>query len=267
MMNRIFLDVAKQMNIRTVYVQHASISKFMPPMEFDYALLEGEDALHKYQSIGIRGTQIYLTGNIKAGEYYTKVNHNHVIDNIGICASKLDSLEDIRELSDNIRSLHSFDIWLRPHPGGDVEGMYELSREIGLGFSDPYKEVSFEFLSCLDSIVVSSSNIILEAALLNVYPVIYQPHVEKFTNPYGNFIEKLRLQTFNNLDDLDKYLLKIKDEKPDIREYTSYFDASVGTNNEGNAQKLAQKILYNIVEDHPIKPMNRKSDVGMTVHS
>ena len=41
---------AQILGIRTLYIQHASISNIFPPLEFDYALLDGLVSYKKYVS-------------------------------------------------------------------------------------------------------------------------------------------------------------------------------------------------------------------------
>ena len=48
--NRSLRLAAEMMSIKTIYLQHASITKYHPPLEFDYALLDGKKAEEGYPS-------------------------------------------------------------------------------------------------------------------------------------------------------------------------------------------------------------------------
>jgi len=42
------VKAAQDEGVKTVYIQHASVSDKFPALKFDYALLEGLDSLEKY---------------------------------------------------------------------------------------------------------------------------------------------------------------------------------------------------------------------------
>ena len=45
--NRCLLHHSKSMGIKTIYMQHASVSDKFPPLEFDYSLLDGQESFEK----------------------------------------------------------------------------------------------------------------------------------------------------------------------------------------------------------------------------
>ena len=49
--NRALLLVAKSKGIKTVYMQHASVSNLFPVLDFDYSFLDGVNAYNIYKEI------------------------------------------------------------------------------------------------------------------------------------------------------------------------------------------------------------------------
>jgi hypothetical protein len=71
MPNRVVLKLAREKRIPSVYIQHASVTEKFPPLAFDYALLEGLDALQKYESAGYSSkTKVFLVITICPTELF-----------------------------------------------------------------------------------------------------------------------------------------------------------------------------------------------------
>ena len=88
MENRSLLEAVKNKSICTLYMQHASIyhqSYKLPALEFSYALLDGLDALKKYESFGPTSTTVFLIGVVKFDAYMKNINKESSINRIGIC--------------------------------------------------------------------------------------------------------------------------------------------------------------------------------------
>ena len=258
MINRVILSVSKQLGFKTIYLQHASISNIMPPMEFDFALLEGHDALKKYSDLGIKNTKIFLVGNIKYSPYKRFINRKTKIDTIGICITQNDKLADIDVLCGNFERIGSFEYCIRPHPNLQFSIIKKMAEKYGCKYSNPSNEISFDFLKRVDAIIVSNSNIILEAALMNVTPIIFQPSVSKLLNPYSSFMEHLQYEGFININRLISYIESIKDDKPDFRDNAKYFCDTIGTEYDGKSQDISQEIINNIVNCGNVSELNMK---------
>ena len=116
MWNRVFLYAAKRENVPVIYVQHASVTENFPPLAFDYALLEGKDALQKYDQGTPTETQIFLVGMPKMDQYFNKINTSEQVHKIGICTNALDLTESVEKLLVDLKYLKELLLVLRPHP-------------------------------------------------------------------------------------------------------------------------------------------------------
>lgn len=82
---RAFLKAAQDEGIKTIYLQHASVSKKIPfpPLEFDYALLEGHDALEKYDCVCL----LQPTSPLRKVEDIDGCIENRIKNNADSCVS------------------------------------------------------------------------------------------------------------------------------------------------------------------------------------
>jgi hypothetical protein len=180
------LYAAKDKNINTVYIPHASISQYFPPLDFDIAFLEGKEMLDTYNKISPSYTKKIVAGNIKLDSFrrreIQKETKNSKI--IGFALNTLDNIEVVKDWIIQIKrelSKYSFEFVFRQHPR-----MKKVQIE-GLNFSDSTTEDSLTFLSNIDILITGSSNIILEARLLNkkVYNCIWFSNMPNAEDNYG----------------------------------------------------------------------------------
>jgi hypothetical protein len=236
--------VAKDLNIETVYIQHASITKnFSDINMFSSALLEGEDSLSKYQSNGTVGKKIFLIGMSKFDKYFSKISRNKIVNSIGICTNGMD---DLKAYSDLITLLNKkfpeIKIIVRPHPADRrKQEWYDLAKNNDCSFSDVFLVESFLFFEDVNLIIAGDSNIHLEAALLNI-PSIYFDPLGKKVDWYGFASNQLVYYAGNSIDIIN--IIHIITEKfPDTRSKTKFYSESVNTKFDGKSSKLAAMIL------------------------
>src|SRR5690606_16980309 len=202
---RAILSAAKELNIKTFYVQHASVSKYFPPLGFDYALLEGEDAKQKYLEIGKTRTKIELIGMPKFDEFAQFVNINTKVRAVGIAYNSMDDLlivESIfRQLKNNFPDL---EFKVRPHPSDKRRSPFNRN-----DISNPREESSFDFLKKIDALIAADSSIHLEAVLLNVYSLSYSFNKEETKDYYGFILNGL-IEHYNDYTELKTKLFSLK---------------------------------------------------------
>lgn len=240
--------VAKELNIRTIYVQHASVSELFPPLSFDFALLEGYDSLKKYNKLS--NCKAFLIGNPILDEKLSRINLSKEINLVGICVNNIDPIDAIEGVIKHLRNeIPELKIILRPHPD-DYERRLrfweKFVEEYGVKLSNPLVELPFDYLVTVDAIIANESNILLEAAILNVYPIIFSFNGD-FLDVYGFLKNKLTDRYFTNPTELLTFIKKIKNNKPVIREKTKYYCANIGTPYEGGTTELAAKLFTEII--------------------
>lgn len=237
---RSMLLAANKLNISTYYIPHASVSSYFPPLEFSYALLDGQDALDKYKNCGPVKSRIELMGMPKFDKHTNDVNEANKVNTIGIAFNLVDKIEDVTDLAKNIQNcFKELDIILRPHPG-DKRSLGNIPK--GISISDSKKEDAFTFLKQIDALVSSESSIHLEAVLLNVYPLCYTFTPNNRFDFYG-FIERGLVDNFENVDVLVKKIQELQFSKPDVRSRARYYNAAIGTEFYGKTCELMSKFI------------------------
>jgi hypothetical protein len=110
-------------------------------------------------------------------------------------------------------------------------------------FSDFNHQTSFDFLNNIDILISGDSNIHLEATLLNIYSIYFDPHGTKLDwygfhkndlIPYYSETEKL----FSDLS----FLIK---NRPDVRYKAKIFCDNIQTQYDGNSNFLITSVLNN----------------------
>lgn len=246
---RTLVLVAQELKIATFYIQHASVSEKFPPLNFDYALLEGKDSLSKYSKIGEIKSKVFLIGMAKFDKYFLEINKSVKLTKLGICTNKLDPLDKVSDLTRYLsKRFAAIELFLRPHPG--KANKYKLFHQnlalrVSARYSDPETESTFVFLKKVDAIIACRSSILLEAALLNVYPIYYD-YTNKKMDGYG-YVRNNLADYVNNYKNLEVIIERLIRYKPYIRNRTKYYCETVGTENDGKSAELAKDIISSIV--------------------
>jgi len=243
MWTRVLVKAASDAGVPTLYMQHASIVDYFPPLNFDYALLDGLDALKKYAACGASATRVFLVGTPKFDAYFEAINRKPKVEAVGICTGHWLALEDVEKVCQVLtREFPQVRFVLRPHPGDSrFEDWRALAEQGGLAFSDSVHERAFAFLRGVDAVIASDSNILLEAALLNVYPIYYD-FASTRLDLYG-FLRHGLVDYFADPQALSTALAALLVAKPDIRFKAKYYCATVGTRYDGRSRALAASLI------------------------
>ena len=231
--------------IKSVYIQHASVSLDFPRLIFNYALLEGRDSLDKYLKIGKIDSVVFLLGSSKepkSDEICTKDR----VYNIGICFGLIDDVSKVETLIQEV--LKSYDcgnIFLRPHPRESrVAFVQNMLSKYNIGFSDSQNEETSKFFKKVECIIASESNIHLEAISQNIYAIYYhltENDRQKY-DVYGFLSAKL-ISNFTDINLLREVLLKLKNNKPNVRHLAQYYNETIGTKFEGKSAVLYDEVI------------------------
>jgi hypothetical protein len=239
---------ARQQHIPTFYIQHASVSRHFPPLAFSYALLEGLDTLHKYCEAGPSQTRVFLVGMPRADRYVQHINTSSTVASLGVCLNLLDPVAEVQAVCRYLYEvIPGLAVTLRPHPR-DFRGQRayrELAARYGWHYSDPHTESSFHLLQRVDAIIAGESNILLEAALLNVVPVMYH-----FTGQYMDWygFHRHGVVTYcATREHLRATLYALMQQKPAVRANTAYYCATVGTPFDGRSSDLANTLIQHVL--------------------
>ncbi len=246
---RAMLLAAKSLGIKTIYIQHASVSSFFPPLQFDLSLLEGQDSLDKYKLCGPVAGRVELVGMPKADKYLTNRNSRQHIHTVGIGCNLLDNPQKIKSLlqvlSNAFPDIHFI---LRPHPrdSRDLAALAGGAKNIIL--SDSSKEPVFEYLQQLDVQISGNSGIHLEAVLLNVWSIYYDFNPAQQLNDYYGFVQNGLVDVANSSEELIKLINSNLHSKPDVVTRAQYHNATVGTKQEGNSAEISTQYIKHFLE-------------------
>lgn len=237
---RTVCQVASELDIPTLYLQHAPVTSSFPALRFDYAFLNGTDALAEYEQCGFSQTKVFLTGSPKFDKYANLANRSETIHSIGICLNGLDPTERIEELVTRlINQLPDLNFVLRPHPRDTrMDKWKTLANEFNIVLSDANTQLSYEFMQDVDAIIAGDSGIIVEAILMNVYPIYYDYALEKRDN-YG-YIKKDVVVYHASTQDVVDFIQKNNETKPNMTQNAQRYCASIGTQLHG---KVGQYIV------------------------
>lgn len=251
--HRVLRLAAQKNNILTVYIQHASVTRNFPELDFDLALLEGKDAQHKYMKKR-NSVDIRLVGMPKFDKYLPYIRKGEKIKSIGVCVNILDESSRIYSFCEKLREdFPDKTIFLRPHPRDVRKEFYDsLSTRYNLVMSDANKDISFEYLKNVDINIAAESSIHLEAALMNVYPVYF-----RFSNEnrdyYGYQNRGLITEAFSSVKELSKFIETIQDKRPSVRNRAKYYVETVNSEFDGKSAELCINAIKSMSYNNPKK--------------
>jgi hypothetical protein len=243
---RALLIAAKELSIPTIYIQHASITPYFPPLDFDLNLLEGQATLDQYRLNGPVSGVTKFIGMPKFDPYISYRNTSNKVTRIGVCSNKMDKTEVVETFLKDLQEVFpTIKITFRPHPADTT--IFKIPKEVKLSTKE---ELAFEFLQKQDLVIAGNTSIHLEAVLLNLEAVYYE------YAPYQSGIGDMYLYCKNNLakNATNKEVLiklieaQMIEKEPKIYERAAYYNAVVGTKHEGNSVKLAVEHIKNFVE-------------------
>ncbi|WP_161891081.1 glycosyltransferase family protein [Pontibacter russatus] len=237
---RAMLLAAGSLGIKTVYIQHASVSTLFPPLSFDLNLLEGQDSLDKYRQCGAISGRVELVGMPKADLYIPYRNTSTSIRTIGIGCNVMDELDEIEKLLQVLSAgFPDLAIILRPHPR-DNRNFARLSA-IGsnIRLSDSRAVATFDYLRQVDAQVSATSGIHLEAVLLNVWSIFYDFSPNHKIEDYYGFVRHGLVDVAATPEDIVRLLLMHRYTKPAVLDRAKYYCATVGTPYDGRSAELS----------------------------
>ena len=246
MRTRIPILACKAINIKSLYLQHASIGSKFPRLAYDFALLEGLDSLDKYMKIGKIDSTVFLIGSLKmAGK--VSINSKNKIHIIGICFGLNDSLDIVEDvIKEMLKIFIGKEIILRCHPREvRLNFLTKMKTKYEIRISDSRKHHVVNFLAETDSIISGESNIHLEAASMNVLPIFYKLSKDKNEefDVYGFIRNNLIKNICHSTDELSSIILIQKEQREKVRHLTKYYDSTVNSMYEGNTKELYKQVV------------------------
>jgi hypothetical protein len=233
-----------ELNIETIYIQHASLTENFSNLNiFSKVLLEGEDSLLKTQICGTTNKELYLVGVPKFDEYFKYISYSKGIKSIGICTNGMDDIYTFSELISFLKvNFPWIQISVRPHPADRRRNDWKsISVKYDCFFSDVFKIDSFDFLKNHDLLISGNSNIHLEAVLLNLPSIYFDPRNKKL-DFYG-FSKNNLVFYASDFYSIKKNIFYCSLEDVNVRTKAKYYVETVGSLFDGKSTELAVKII------------------------
>ena len=229
--NRCLIFNALEKGIKTVYVQHASVKRGFPRLDFTYSFLDGKESLEKYLYDGKPKGEVYLSGGVRFDSLYDKiVKRNYETQRIGIAINMLDDFEKIKSLCLFLKNNNYNNLILRPHPRYQhLNSEWLINNNISI--SNPKEESSFEFISKIDFMISNESAIHLDASIMYCPTVLYNMSDNKVLDDY-NFVKNALVKLANTDEELLNFIKNPKDVMP-TKETLQYYNASSNSHLEG----------------------------------
>lgn len=245
---RAMLLAAKKLGIKTIYVQHSSVSTLFPPLAYDLSLLEGQDSLDKYKLCGPVEGRVEFIGMPKADKFVPLRNRNQVVQTLGIACNLMDLTAEVQTLLVQItRDFPSLRIILRPHPRDKRSYTFIRSISPNISLSDARQQTAFEFLQQLDMLISGNSGIHLEAVLQNVWSVYFNFNPREELHDYYGYVQHGLVEPVSSYEDLEPLLQQGMKQKPEVYLRARYYNATTGTEYDGRSSELALAIVESFV--------------------
>ncbi len=247
--NRCLIFNALEKGIKTVYVQHASVKKGFPRLDFTYSFLDGKESLEKYVYAGKPNGEIYLSGGVRFDFLYDKiVKRNYDVKKIGVAINMLDDFEIVKKLCLFLKQEGYNDLILRPHPRYQHLNSDWLIKN-NITISNPKDESSYDFIANIDFMISNESAIHLDASIMYCPTVMYNMSADfvvmrqtaSVMDDY-NFIKNNLVKLANTDEELLMFIKNPDDILP-TREVLQYYNASSNTHLEGKLGTTIARFL------------------------
>ncbi len=244
---RALLLACRAEGVPTVYIQHASVSRWFPPLGFDLSLLEGQHALDTYRECGPVAGQVALVGMPKADAFVPQRNHAPQVTRVAIAANLLDPTDGLLAALDALLpALPHLQFTFRAHPGDTRDFRTLLAQQHPrLQFSDARTETVFDFLVRHDALIAADTSTHLEATLLNLASIYYRFGASRgHTDDYYGYVRNGVVEAVSDLPTLLRHLKDLSRTKPEAYfKRATYYCATLGSPEDGYSEALALKHL------------------------
>lgn len=244
--NRCLIELSEKYNIKSLYVQHASVSTAFPPLRFDYSFLDGRESYEKYKIVGDMRGLVFLTGSPRFDVFHNYQSADRIYD-IGIALNELDSEDRALQLCLYLKNHYSDKIVVRPHPGmlnsNNLRFHQDKFIEKGFAISDPKKDLSYVFISQIKMMVANESGIHLDAALMGVPSMLFNFSDNEVKDWYS-YIKTGLIKKCDTFDDVVK-MLDNGCHSP--IEVVRYYAASFKTTHDGRVGDMIATFVNKLI--------------------
>jgi hypothetical protein len=201
-LNLLLQREAQTFGIKTVYIQHAAVTKEFPELTADINLLFSQDSNEKYRNTQKKEV-IVLSDlrfvNMKKIELNTMTNRQTVM----IVFNKRDDISTVARLASSLATIMRINIIVRPHPDDARKGLIRLNH-LSQRVSLSYAELEDDLANC-DVVLLNETNVILECIFYRK-AFILTTFLGPFNDHYGYYKSGLVLNRADSSNELLKIL-------------------------------------------------------------
>lgn len=173
---RVVGAAARFCGVPTAFIPHDGVTRGLPPLEFDYAFLDGVHMARAYRQCGPSTTSVLLAGVPRLDPV---IQHRRAPGRrLALCPALRDDATAVLELLEEaVRVLSPDAVSIRPHPREPMRERYvAAARNFGCRFSDARVESAGDFLKWADIVVCGDSNLLAEARVARRWVVFFDPN-------------------------------------------------------------------------------------------
>lgn len=246
--NRCLIELSKKYNIKTLYVQHASVTERFPPLDFTWSFLDGKESYDMYTKAGDVKGHVYLIGSPRFDAVVEEKKHRHSEFEVGIALNKQDDLNRAIDLCVFLRDKGVKNIIVRPHPAMK-NFPFKQFLNLGIAVSSPLKESSFRFLSRISKLVANESSIHLDSALLDIPSTLYN-FTENVILDWYSYIKNGLILECKNREEVFEF---IKGDPHIPTSSVQYYCSSYNTELEGRIGEVVADFINLLMKGQEAK--------------
>lgn len=277
--NRSLRLAAELLVIKTLYMQHASVSEIFPPLEFNYALLDGKLAhqvyLHCYEiqkgtnpciEKNVADCHVVLTGQKKP---VVQVKEDTELEGIqiGLAVNQIDDFHCVQTMLDHLAAMHLKCV-VRTHPFQNPAFLEQLKTYVQdkawLSWSNSREQSLADYFGSVNTLIAGNTSIHLEAALAGLPTFYYEMSDEVHRPDYYGYVKSgvsKRLEqdfSFESLKSAIDNAHSIERHQA-IKNYSETYDTP-WQNREG---ELSAWVIEAILKNQPLDTLFRNEAQGV----
>ena len=229
---RILIYACEENDIKTLYVQHASVSYAFPELHTTYNFLDGLDALDKYtgEDKEMHG-KVILLGAVRYDglQKYKMSRVSYKRNCIGLAINSMDDLCLVNNFVSKLSSrLGGIRIKIRCHPAMKIK-LYKQRQSARIVYTFASDEDIIDYLDSIDLQIAGDSGVHLDAILGGVPSLAYNfsSHSNFFGDNY-NYVSNRIIPFVDSIEQVENYVIgaPIRADKPSVRRYDEAFGKS-----------------------------------------
>lgn len=238
--------VCEDYDIKTIYVQHASVSNAFPELHFSYSFLDGKDSFRKYIEDGKKSKgNIILIGAIRydALSSYRVNRKDYIRKCVGIAINDLDNNEIVNSFCNKLlKAYPDISLKVRSHPALK-NTPFVFDNKDRIFYNCATDEGIIDYLDSIDIQISGDSGVHFDAIIGGVPTLVYNFTANSFEDNYG-YVKNGLVQLAKTIDQTLSMIGKPREivASDDI---IGFYDASYGKKHAGYCSKLVAEFISN----------------------